>query len=464
MKYRRLLSALLATLMLSAIYLLPVAATESTDMLPVPQIEATAALLLELNSGTVLFEQNADERVYPASLTKIMTCFLTLEMGSLSDTVTVSEAALENLDVSGSSAGLLAGETMSLENLLYCMMLSSANEACNVAAEHVAGSIDAFVQLMNERATQLGCTGTHFVNTHGLHDEDHYTTARDLSLIAQAAMENHTFRTIVSTASYVVPETNMAATRKLSTTNQLIIPKQGNIYYDDRVTGIKTGFTTPAGRCLAATAEDGTLSLLSIVCGCDTRILESGDLEFASFPETEKLLDYGFMNFTFQTVLTTLYPVAEIPVSRSAGANFVSLAPKDEITALLPSDYDESNITFTATLVSNEGVSAPVAAGDELGSITLSYNGKELGSTKLVAITSVERATLLTYLNPSRYATQAWLRIVLLILIGLCLLLIVLNAVRKHAKKKQEQKQRRLRRMQRTSEHNLGSNDWFERE
>lgn len=461
MKQTRLLSLIFSLILLFSSF--SVYANAETELLPKPQIEGTAALLLERNSGEILFEMNADATIYPASLTKIMTCLLTLENGTLTDTVTVSETSLEGLDAAGSSIGLKTGETMTLENLLYSMMLSSANEACNVAAEYVSGSIEAFVQLMNTRAAQLGCTGTHFANTHGLHNEDHYTTARDLSLITQAAMKNNTFCEIVSTSSYQMPATNLSDSRKLVTTNQLIISRQGNIYYDSRVTGVKTGFTTPAGRCLIATAEDGPLSLLSVVAGCETRILESGDLEFASFPETAKLLDYGFTNFTYKTILTTLYPVAEIPVSRSAGANFVSLAPKTEISALLPANFNADRMQVNSTLVSEEGVSAPVAAGDELGTVTLTYEGKELGTVPLVAITAVERASFFQMLNPTRYTTQTWLRVLLIGIILLCLAALFVLFVRQQVKKRRKKQERRMRQMQKNNRDSFGSADWFER-
>jgi len=405
-----------------------------------PDIDATAAMLIEMNSGEVLYQKDIDARVYPASLTKIMTCLVTLENSNLNDTVTVSQTAFEGLGEFSSTAGLQAGEELSMENLLYCMMLSSGNEACNVAAEHVAGSIDAFVAKMNTRAAELGCTGTQFANAHGLHDGNHYTTVRDLATITKEALKNNTFREIVSTYSYKLPATNLSAARTLTTTNSLMIPTAGNKYYDNTVTGVKTGFTTPAGRCLVATAEKGSLSLLSIVCGCETRILDTGDLEFASFPETKKLLSYAEDNFTFETVLTKLYPLTEIAVRDSAGADFVSLSPKEELSVLLPKNYSEENLTISTNLVSSDGVFAPITAGQELGTVTVSYNGEVVGSTALVAITDVARASVLGVL-PGQTATgmDVWLLIVLALVILLCLVLLIVFLV-------QMAKSRRLRR------------------
>ncbi len=426
-----------------------------------PEINAKAAMLIERSSGQTLFEMNADASVYPASLTKIMTALLVLENCRLTDEITVSETAVQGLDVSGSTADLVPGEVLTVEQLLYCILLSSANEACNVAAEHIDGSVETFVARMNDRAAELGCTGTHFANTHGLHNEQHYTTVRDLSRIVQEALKNNEFRKIVGTPDYEMDATNLHKARKLTTTNQMLVKSDLNRHYDKRVNGVKTGFTTPAGRCLIATAEDGSLKLLSIVCGCETTVLDSGELEFGSFSETEKLLNYGFDGFAFKTVLSTLYPVAEMPVSRSSGANFVSLAPKEEITALLPSDFDESQIDYDIQLISENGVTAPVAAGDELGEITVRYNGKEYGSTKLVSIARVERATMLSFLRTGVGGSQSWLRLILLLLIvAACVALGAFLLVRSLRRRNK----RRRKRTERRPPHELGRSDWFERE
>ena len=217
---------------------------------------AKAALLIDLNTNRVVYEQDADERVYPASLTKIMTCLIALENGNLSDVVTVSESALADLDEDSSVAGLVVGEQMTLENLLYCMMVVSGNDACNVIAEHVAGSVTDFVRMMNQRAYELGCTNTHFNNPHGLHDESHYTTARDLAIITQAALKSENFRQIVDTYEYKLPDDNMRQNiPKLKTTNMLIYQSMSNSLYSPRAQGIKTGYTSQAGRCVISAAK-----------------------------------------------------------------------------------------------------------------------------------------------------------------------------------------------------------------
>ena len=217
---------LIAALMLAA--LAPGAlAAESVEA---PELGSAAAVIAEADTGRVLYELNADEQRYPASLTKVMTVLLAVEAiergeASLDDTVTAGMEAIQGMYYAGSTSNIQAGEEMTLRDLMYCAMLGSANEACNIIAVHISGSLDAFVALMNERAAELGCTGTHFNNTHGLPDSDHYTTARDFTMITCEAMAHDLFAEISGTVSYTVPATNMSGERRLSNTNGLINPE-----------------------------------------------------------------------------------------------------------------------------------------------------------------------------------------------------------------------------------------------
>ena len=459
MKKIRILSVL-SVLIICASLFSPALAAEGTDsspetaaasamgaILPSYTVKAESALLLELNTGLVLLEQNADEQIYPASLTKIMTCMLTLENGNLSDQIMVSETALSGLDPAGSTAGLQVGEVLSLEELLYCMMLSSANEACNVAAEYVSGSVDAFVELMNQRAAELGCTGTHFANPHGLHSENHYTTARDLSIIAQEALKSETFRTITSTVAHEVPATNLSEPRDLVTTNDLINPSSR--YYYDKASGVKTGYTTPAGRCLISTADNGKLKLLSVICKAQDVPLENGDMEAQSFTETKAMFEYGFEHVAYAKVLTTLNPIAQIPVLMSAGAGEAVLAPDSEITALLPVDYDETLIVQDVQLISQEGVEAPVSKGQILGKVTVSYDGRTLGTSNLVAITDIPRSEIAAHTASTKsFFAENWWKVLLGILVLLIILYIVVVSINRSRRRKRRQQQRERRRQQ----------------
>ncbi len=403
---------------------------------------AKSAMLIEMGSGQILLEQDADNQVYPASLTKIMTCLLTLEHGKLDDIITVSETALEGLSAAGSTAGIQAGEEISLKELLYCMMLSSANEACNIAAEYVAGSVSAFVELMNERAAELGCTGTHFNNPHGLHDENHYTTARDLSLIAREALKNETFREITSTVTHEVPATNLSEARQLSTTNLLITP--GNRYYYEFAKGVKTGFTSQAGLCLISTANNGRMELLSVVCGADYVFLENGEQENQNFTETKRLFEYGFANFSYTKVLTTLYPITQLKVNASAGPEYSLLAPDHEVKALLPADFDENDIIQNVTFLSPDGVEAPIEQGQVLGHVTVSYQGHTLGSSDLVAITDIPRAAIVADTEEAKsFIAVNWWKILFFILLGFVLLYAALVIINRYRARKYRARKRK---------------------
>lgn len=410
-------------------------------------VAAKAALLIDLNTNRVVYEQDADERIYPASLTKIMTCLIALENGNLSDVVTVSESALADLDEDSSVAGLVVGEQMTLENLLYCMMVVSGNDACNVIAEHVAGSVTDFVRMMNQRAYELGCTNTHFNNPHGLHDESHYTTARDLAIITQAALKSENFRQIVDTYEYKLPDDNMRQNiPKLKTTNMLIYQSMSNSLYYPRAHGIKTGYTSQAGRCVISEATGDGLDLLGIVCGAATTVLDSGDLLMENFTECARLFDYGFDNYSYLTLMSPLYPVDQVKINNSAGAEAVAVAPEDEIKVLLPNDYDPDQLE-TKIQLNSESVDAPVHEGDVLGSATVTYADEVLGQTRLLAIADVAKSEISSAAaGTGAYIQRNWWKWVVLFIVialGAILVLFVLVQLRKRKIRRLRMEKRR---------------------
>ena len=410
-------------------------------------VDAKAALLLDLNTGRTVYEQDADVRVYPASLTKIMTCLIALENGNLSDIITVDESALSGLDQDSSVVGLQVGEKMTLENLLYCMMVSSGNDAANVVAEYIAGSVADFVRMMNERAYALGCKDTHFNNPHGLHDESHYTTARDLAIITQAALKSENFRQIVATAEYTIPESTLGPEHVLKTTNMLIYNSTGNSLYYSRATGVKTGYTSAAGRCLIATAEDGDVRFLSVLCGAKTSIQESGDLLMESFPETIKLLDYGFDNFSYVTALSPLYPIAQVGVLHSAGSEAVAVAPAKDVKLLLPANYNPDSLRTEISLDAQE-VEAPVSEGQKLGVAKVYYANELIDETDLLAIADVSRSELSSVAsNSSAYIQKNWWKWIVFVILGVIaafvIFLVYLQIRRRRLRRLRMEKRRR---------------------
>lgn len=212
-----------------------------------------AAYVAEPNTGKVIYEKNAHEALYPASTTKILTALVTMENCRMTDTAVVSQHALDLVPSGYSNAKLQAGEEFTIRDLLYALLIPSANEAANVLAEHVSGSIEDFAALCNKRAKELGCETLHFVNPNGMHNEDHYCSAYDLYLIAKECRKNEIFNEIVKTKTYSLPSTKVyPGTRTLKTTNEMLLP---GTYYYSYCTGIKTGHTTPAGECLVASSE-----------------------------------------------------------------------------------------------------------------------------------------------------------------------------------------------------------------
>jgi len=363
-----------------------------------PDISCPNVLILDRESGEVLYEQGADAKVYPASITKIMTILLAIEAiesgaASMTDEVTASGNITFDLLADGSSAGIMVGETMTLESLLYAAMLSSANEACNIIAEHIGGGISNFVVMMNSRAKELGCTGTNFVNTHGLPHDDHYTTARDFSLIALEASRHDLFMKLCSTPSITIPATNLSGERTLNNSNALINTEgiYGSQYLYEYANGMKTGHTNAAGYCLMSTAEKDGIALLAAVFG-GTETWPGPTPEYSNFSDSIKLYEWVFNNFSYREVLRSTDAVTSVDVEMGSNADSVSLRPESSISALLPNDSDFSEFTLSVKFDHTEGepLMAPISAGEKLGEVTLSKNGVNYGTVNLVAAAGVD--------------------------------------------------------------------------
>ena len=406
--------------------------------LPEVDIQAKAALLIDPQTDTVLFEKNMHERVYPASLTKIMTTLLALEHGSLTDGIAASETALTGLDPQGSTQNIKPGEIMTLEDLLYCIMVASANEACNVVAEHIAGSVDAFVEMMNEEARRLGCEDTHFTNAHGLHDENHYTTAWDVYLITKEALRNPRFMEIANTPNKKIAPTNMTEKERVFyTTNHLISKLKVSDYIYYQAKGIKTGNTLAAGHCLVSTAEKNGYYYVSVILGAARE--ESGVIR--SFTETKALFEWGFENFENRQLVSTSDIVEKVSVLQGLNEDEVVLVPEQKLTRLLPKNLKTEDIKREVVLDSPGGVMAPIKRGDTLGEMTLVYRGEALGSVPLVAAINIDRSQL----EASReeivnFFEQAWVRYTIFGIIALVALYtlatILYNVRRKRNRRK----------------------------
>lgn len=414
-------------------------------------VDAKAALLIDPETEEILYEQNIHDRLYPASVTKIMTCLLVLEAiddGRLSKSqvLTASETAISEVPPDGSNVGIKVGEELTVEELLYCIMLSSANEGCNMLAEAIDGSISAFVARMNQKARDLGCEDTNFCNTNGLPDVGHYTTAWDLYLITKEARTYPDFMPLVDTIYHQVPATNMSEPRELYTTNYLISSYKTNYYIYQGAHGIKTGSTSAAGYCLVSSADRDDRSLLTVVLGADRVVTPEITLTY-SFIETSKLFDHGFDDFDRKVLLAADELVGEVDVELSQQQNTVKVHPSQEIERLVPADLDPVKDVDRITTYESESVEAPVVKGQVMGTITLKSGDTVYGTVDLLADEDVAVSRLLVFRRDLLdFLHKPTLWIVLGASGGAIILLVILRAIFKSRRRSSYNRRQAARR------------------
>ncbi len=349
---------------------------------------ASGVILYELETDTLVYAYRPDARVNPSSMVKILTALVALENSNLDDVVTVTRKVLDSVPIGTVSAELKNEEQVTIRDLLYCSVMASANDATAVLASHIAGTQKAFVEMMNQKAEDLGCLDSHFTNVHGLNDETQHSTARDLAIITQAALQNEVFSQIFTADQYTIPSTNKSEERTVYTTNYMQTEKYLSTHYDSRVTGGKTAAATHTKRSLICTASVGSARYLCVVMDADT-VMSEDNLsveKFGSFLETKALLDFAKQNYAVRQVLDDGQAYSQHTVS--GGENDVVLAPSGDMYTVLPLDFISEDLTFflDANAVS---FSAPISAGDVLAALRVSYRGIILGEYDLVAMNPV---------------------------------------------------------------------------
>ena len=362
-----------------------------------PSVPAAAAVLVDLDTGRVLFAKNMDEQRAPASLTKVMTVLLVLEAvdrgeAAMEDVITAQADCREGMADDSSTSGILPGMQVSLRELLYCAMIQSANEACNIMGEYLAGSISAWVERMNQRAQELGCGNTHFVTTNGLTAEGHYSSAYDLYLITKEAMKFPVFMELATTMEYtpVFPGVNGGET--MYNSNALMTDKSiyGAQYVYEYAAGVKTGYTRAAGYCLISTAEKEGVHALAVVLGCDGW-LNAGIEEYRNFEASKNLYEWVFNNFSYQTVISANQVIRQAEVEFAKNGDTAALRPQEDLTLLLPNDMDMSTVRTEVT-VYEDALTAPIDAGAVLGEVRVSIAGEDYGSIRLVNASAIQLA------------------------------------------------------------------------
>lgn len=331
-------------------------------------ISAKSAILVETNTGNIIYKKLPNEKIYPASTTKMMTAILTIENAKLTDIVTVSESSISSVKQGYVLSGLQVGEEVSVESLLYELMLPSANDVAYTLAEYVGKTTDNFVNMMNSKATEIGCKNTHFSNPNGTYDENHYSTAYDLYLIANYCIKNETFKGIVSKTEYTLPTTNKYSKydRKISNLNDLLNPSKST--YNTNAIGIKTGHTTEAGYCLVAAASKDGMNFIAVVVGSD------GDTK--RFQDANKLFDYGFKNYQMSTVIKKGEVVTTILINNATTkTKKLDLLANQDIVALNKKTTNIAELSPRINL--NPNTKAPIKAGDVIGTITYEIDGND---------------------------------------------------------------------------------------
>ena len=352
-----------------------------------PELVAETAVMIDASTGSVLFDKKCHQKMYPASITKIMTALLTIENCNLDDTVTFSQSAIDTLEPEAANIGAVVGEEMSVKDCLYALMLQSANEVASALAEHVSGSIEEFAKLMNQKALEIGCKNTHFTNPSGIHDENHYTTAYDLSLIAKYCMQNSVFRSIVSEQSCTINSTNKSDVRKYSNTNDLINPSSK--YYLKECVGIKTGYTALAKNCLISACSKNNLGLICVVLGANQ--MPNG--ESSRYLDSIHLFKYGYANYSVRKFVDKDVNFTNIEIKNgNKDTRSLDLYTDSSVSGLLKNtdSIPEGKIEL------NNTISAPISKGSVIGSVTYTV-GDNSYSTNLVASHDVEEDEFLLF-------------------------------------------------------------------
>ncbi len=366
------MTALLLTLVLAAAAALPCFAVYEMPIQTVSETESV--YLFNLDTGKPILEQNADQSRYIASLTKMMTALLFLESGKdLNESITIPATLTQEFkdiqNANGSTMNLRIGETVRRIDLLYGLLVASANDAASVIAMDVAGDITTFVARMNERAKELGCTGTSFTCVHGLYDYGNVSSATDLAKIAAACYANETYMMVANTQSYTLPATNLhQKERKITSTNLMLDPEYA--YYRDYIRGMKTGFTTLAGRCYVTFAVQDGHTYGLIVLGSDLDNI---------YRECSEILDWAFASFSDRELVDTETVLTTVPLNKCRSEEAVELYAAEPV-----SGYGHADDSVTYTFDLPESVSATVKDGSVIGSATVYLDGYEVGTVNLV--------------------------------------------------------------------------------
>lgn len=443
---KKFLSILLVTIIIICSFTVSASASFNSLL----ETESEIVLLINTDSETVILDKNADKRTAPASLTKIVTCMLVLEnCPDLSVQVTCKRECLDGLYAqNAATAGIVTGESLSIKNLLYCLMLPSAADAANILADYVGGGIDNFVVMMNDFVAKLGCDDTKFVNPHGLDsDPNGYTTANDLYKITKYALHNSTFKEITSTPRYdIEPTEKYPYTRYLHNTNKMMnagIPD----YYHKSVSGVKTGTTEKAGRCVITTASQDGYNYMLIVMGAPQYDIDNDNVEEnVAFTESKKIYNWAFDNIELTKITNTTDVVTVVDVEYNSKIDHLRLLPAEELSALVPLGTESGSLIIRP--IENETpktVKAPIKKGDVIGKAEILYGEDIVATVDLVAAEDVDLNVFLLIIGVIKSIFSTTIFKILFAIVAVLLIIYILLIIRKNRIKAKRNKIRMIK-------------------
>ena len=389
---------------------------------------ANTVFLINSDSGTVLYAKNADQKVEPASITKVMTAILAAEKfkDKLGTVITVENSDIKAILGTGlSTSQLRVGEQLTVEQLLYCLLLPSGADAAVILARAVSGDIPTFIAAMNSKAKEIGCKNTTYTNPHGQHDANQYTTAQDVYLIAKYAMSIDILATVVSTPSYTISATATTQKHTLTNTNKMLSSNNPNYYYKS-IKGIKTGSHTQAGSCLVSYASSGGYTYYCVVMGApytDTQCT-------TAFEATKPLYQWAFGNFEIKKLVDVGTPQDEITLELAWNKSKLQLVSDGQFSALIPKTSLKDKVTVKPNADVPKTIMAPVKKGQKLGTADVMLGTTKIGTINLVANEAVARSTPLYFVYlVGKFFSSLWFRIVSIALLILLILFIIISFI-----------------------------------
>ncbi len=409
-----------------------------------PQTTATNALLIHLGTGITVYEKNSTEKTNPAGANKIMTAILAIEKAkSLDETVTAKPSAFKGVSTI-SSAKIKPNEVLTVRDLLYCVIVASSNEACNILAEYVSEDVSTFIALMNNRAKELGATNTLFTNTTGVYDAASYSTAVDISKITLHAIKLSGFMDIANATTYKMPKTNLSDERILYTKNEIILKTSPN--YISYVEGIKTAATAEGGYSLISLGDKKigkkNEQMLCIVLGCPKT--KDGAQMVNAYADTKILYNWVYSTYKLNKLIKQDDPITEAKIGLAEGKDFALLVAQDTVETLMPSDFTPEKLEKIIKLPND--INAPIEKGQVLGEVILKFNGIEYGKTKLLSQNAIKRNTMLFYTHQlNLFFSNIWVKITTGLILTLFILYIVYTVLYNKKRNRQKAIKRRIK-------------------